>query len=385
MTLRTAFNTALITTLLALAALAVTTRIAPAQQAPAPVGNPVLPSMSADAQSVPLGGALKSLELWRAYKARFVTEQGRIIDTANGLISHSEGQGYGLLLAVAANDRQAFDRIWGWTRANLLVRGDELFAWRWDPQRRPAVSDMNNASDGDILIAWALAEAAEFWGDQSYRVAARRVAVEVGRKLVLHKTAFGPLLLPAISGFSPEDRGDGPIVNLSYWVFPALPRLALGAPEFDWSGLGQGGLDVLKVAQFGSDRLPTEWVSAKGPAAKPADGFPQNFAYNSIRIPLYLVWAGIGELVHYEPFVTLWWRRERTAMAVIDTGTGQRVQPLGESGYSAIAALTLCAVKSAPLPGDFRTGRVNENYYPTTLHLLAVIVAQSRYPSCFRG
>jgi endoglucanase len=42
-------------------------------------------------------------------------------------------------------------------------------------------------------------------------------------------------------------------------------------------------------------------------------------------------------------------------------------------------------VKSAPLPSDFRTGRANENYYPATLHLLAVIVAQSRYPSCFRS
>jgi endoglucanase len=53
-----------------------------------------------------------------------VTEAGRVVDTAKGLISHSEGQGYGLLLAVAAGDRSTFDRIWGWTRANLAVRKD---------------------------------------------------------------------------------------------------------------------------------------------------------------------------------------------------------------------------------------------------------------------
>ena len=89
---------------------------------------------------------------------------------------------------------------------------------------------MNNASDGDILVAWALTEAAEQWKDLSYRIAARRIAVEVGRKVVINKTKYGPLLLPAVSGFASEDRTDGPVVNLSYWVFPAFSRLPLVAP-----------------------------------------------------------------------------------------------------------------------------------------------------------
>ena len=63
-----------------------------------------------------------------------------------------------LLLAIAANDRATFDKIWGWTRANLMVRDDQLLAWRWDPAHRPAVADINDASDGDILVAWALTD-----------------------------------------------------------------------------------------------------------------------------------------------------------------------------------------------------------------------------------
>jgi len=39
-------------------------------------------------------------------------------------ISHSEGQGYGMLLAVAADDRPTFDLLWGWTRAQLMLRND---------------------------------------------------------------------------------------------------------------------------------------------------------------------------------------------------------------------------------------------------------------------
>jgi endo-1,4-beta-D-glucanase Y len=36
---------------------------------------------------------------WRQYKDRFVTSEGRVVDNANGGISHSEGQGYAMLIA----------------------------------------------------------------------------------------------------------------------------------------------------------------------------------------------------------------------------------------------------------------------------------------------
>ena len=267
----------------------------------APGVQPTVPELGIlklDAAVTPLGGSLKNLEVWAAYKARFITDRGRVVDTANGMISHSEGQGYGMLLAVAAKDRVAFERIWGWTRANLLVRDDQLLAWRWEPNNRPAVADMNNATDGDVLIAWALAEAGDFWNDQAYRIAGRRIAVEVGRKTIINKTKFGSLMLPAVQGFSGEDRPDGPVVNLSYWVFPAFSRLQLVAPEIDWSGISQTGLDLVKASRFGVAGLPTEWVSAKNGTVKPAENFPQVFSYNSIRIPLYMAWAGIGEREH---------------------------------------------------------------------------------------
>jgi endoglucanase len=337
-----------------------------------------------DSKPLPLGGVFKSSRgLWEAYEKRFISERGRVIDTGNRMISHSEGQGYAMLLAVAADDRAAFDLIWGWTRANLMVRDDSLPAWRWEPNQRPAVSDMNDASDGDLLIAWALTEAAEAWGDPSYRAAARRVAVEVGRKLVLTKTPFGMLLLPAVSGFAAEDRADGPVLNPSYWVFPAFARLPLVAPEVDWSGLAQGGLNLLKAARFGDTGLPTEWVSGQADKVRPADGFAQYFGYNAIRIPLYLAWAGLGERGHYDGFVA--WARRKASPQIVDVVAGHDIQPFGEDGYAAVGALTLCAAESQPLPPAARSISINENYYPVTLHMLALIAAEMRYPSCLRG
>ena len=68
---------------------------------------------------------------WRQYKDRFVTSEGRVVDNANGDISHSEGQGYVMLIAERLEDRPAFEAVWQWTKSNLFVRGDGLAAWRW--------------------------------------------------------------------------------------------------------------------------------------------------------------------------------------------------------------------------------------------------------------
>jgi len=334
-----------------------------------------------DAGERKLGGALKSPELWAQYKSRFVSESGRVMDTANGGVSHSEGQGYGMLIAVAADDRAAFDRIWGWTRANLMVRDDQLLAWRWEPNARPAVADMNNASDGDILVAWALVEAAEQWSDLSYRTSARRVAVEVGRKLLLLGGGQGPLLLPGVAGFSREDRADGPVLNLSYWVFPAFSRLGRAAPEVDWAGLTHSGLALVQAARFGAAGLPSDWMAFNEGAPIPARGFPRAFSYDAIRIPLYMAMAGVGERASYAPFLKLW---ERGQIAAVDLDSGAR-KPFNEPGYAAVAALTQCVAQGRKLPGDFATARPGQNYYPATLHMLAVIAARTRYESCARS
>lgn len=329
-----------------------------------------------------LAGSLGNGEAWRAYKARFVTEQGRVVDTANGGISHSEGQGYGMLLAVAAGDREIFERIWTWTRANLMVRDDQLLAWRWEPDQRPAVADMNDASDGDLLVAWALTEAAEAWHEPAHRVAGRRIAVELGRKLILPRAPQGPLMLPAVAGFSAEERPDGPVVNLSYWIFPAFDRVSLLAPEFDWDGLARSGRRLIAAARFGSGRLPVEWVSLSEAAPRPADGFPVQFGYNALRIPLYLAMAGVADPDLHAPFLALW-RKAESGLALIEPETGRVTARLAETGYAAIPALSACASRGTPFPAALMRVRAeSENYYPVTLHLLALAALRSRYPAC---
>lgn len=350
--------------------------------AAAPAGD----ATSAKPPVVPasLRGALPVPALWAAWKAKFVGPEGRVIDDANGGVSHTEGQGYGMLLAVAADDRDTFRRLWTWTRSTLYVRKDGLGSWRWQPGPAPNVRDPNNASDGDILIAWALAEAGEAWDDPAATAAARRIARAVFAENVI-ATRFGPTLLPGATGFRAGDRKDGPVVNPSYWVFPAFARLAKLTPDLDWAGVAASGEKLLGEARFGPAGLPAEWVSLAGKEAKPADGFAPAFGYNAIRVPLHLAWTEGGRRERLAPYMARWSAKPGEAaprLAVVDLPSGRDGEAFSDPGYRAIAAVVACALEGARFPDDLR-GADTDRYYPTTLRALALVAVNSRHPTCW--
>src|SRR5690349_9262515 len=78
----------------------------------------------------PLAAAADPQADWARYRQAFVQDDGRVVDTGNGKVSHTESQGWGLLFAVNAGDREAFDRMWGWTSATLLRKDAALFSWK---------------------------------------------------------------------------------------------------------------------------------------------------------------------------------------------------------------------------------------------------------------
>ena len=161
-----------------------------------------------------------SAGLWSDYRHAYIRDDGRVVDNGQQGISHSEGQGYAMILAAAANDRQTFAQVWSWTRRHLQVRADALLAWKWDPQKGEVV-DTNNATDADLLVAWALLRAARRWEVPAYRDEAMRIAQDIRSQLVI-EASIGPILLPGAFGFI----HDGVVtINPSYWIFPALTEL----------------------------------------------------------------------------------------------------------------------------------------------------------------
>ncbi len=316
---------------------------------------------------------------WAAYKARYVSQDGRVIDNANGNVSHSEGQGYGMLLAALANDRDGFRTIWGWTRDNLMVRKDALAAWKWTPEAGKA-TDLNNATDGDILIAWALAEGGRRFDEPALTAAAKPIAEAIGSEMVV-ASRLGPVLLPGENGFLPPAQHDGPVVNLSYYVFPAFDDLKRLAPDVDWDGLRATGRRLIKASRFGPLRLPTDWVAVGSGSPQPATNFPGQFGYNAIRIPLYLAWAGKPEAEGVESFAGLWNRASNIGPFVTDVRTGTAIGAMDGTGYRLVASLAACASKHLRLP-DGLSGRRDAFYYAETLRLLTIAVIQERYSQC---
>lgn len=315
---------------------------------------------------------------WKAYADKFLTPEGRIIDDANGNISHSEGQGYGLLLALMANRPADFELIWSFTETEMLIRNDGLSAWKWDPAARPHITDTNNASDGDILIAYSLALAAQNWQNDTYRTSATTIANTLLKKQIIEYDGR-TILLPAIRGFSRGEHEDGPIINLSYWIFEALPVLNQLCPSPLWDRLAKTGLTLIEQARFGEKQLPSDWISGRAPP-QPAQGFPAEFGYNSVRIVLYLARAGFGK-----DSVTQQLAKAMTDqngdLELVNLNTGASIALLNEPGYRIIPQLAACIKSGAKFSKDV-THFTPTSYYPSTLHLLALSYAAQNHPEC---
>jgi endo-1,4-beta-D-glucanase Y len=305
---------------------------------------------------------------WQDYRSRFLSESGRIVDTGQDGISHSEGQAYAMLLAEAAADRKGFDRIWRWADTRLRIRDDALLAWKWDPAAQ-AVADPNNATDADLLAAWALLRASERWEDESYREEARRLLDDVARLLVV-QSGFGPVLLPGAAGFV----HDGVVtVNLSYWVFPALSEFARTDPDGPWLELRASGLSLLDAARFGDSRLPVDWVIVGRPPL-PSRLFPIRFGFEAMRIPLYACWDGIDTHPALEQIAGFWSSADHPpAWLAPEEGTGSAYS-LGPGGMAVRRLLLdrLGIPVSSAASSETDTGD-ELDYYDATLLLLTTV------------
>ncbi|TDH59448.1 endoglucanase [Dankookia rubra] len=310
---------------------------------------------------------------WAAFQARFVAPDGRVIDTGNGGISHSEGQGWAMLLAVRADDRRGFDRLHAWTRRTLQRPRDALHAWRFRPDAAMPVDDPNNATDGDLCIAWALLEAGQRWGNAGHLAAGAAIGRDLLRLLVRPAASFG-VLLPGIQGF---ERTDHLVVNLSYYVFPAFRLLAQAVPDAAWARLAADGLTLLRLARFGRWQLPPDWlqVARQDAALAPAAGWPARFSFDAVRVPLWLAWAGLWR----EPALLQahrFWTASAPPPAWVDLETGSTAPYPALPGMVAVARLAASDGRTGPFHPSAREIVESFDYYSTMLILLSAWALQ---------
>jgi endo-1,4-beta-D-glucanase Y len=289
---------------------------------------------------------------------------GRVIDRRQNRITHSEGQGYGLLLAHAFGDRQVFKELEEWTERHLAVRQDRLMAWKWvaDPERN--VADWHNATDGDLFRAWALLRAERDSGWSGYRETALAIAHDIAR-LCLAADPRAPAEWLLVPGAEARRSPERVLFNPSYILPRALRELGVAAGEPRLIKAAEHGETVLvELAMTG---LLPNWVDVTPSGfAKPLE-HDLLWGYDALRIPLYLTWSGQPD----HPAVRV--ARELMEGGTIPDHLAVEVSPDGrilaqsnKPGFLALQALAHCRdVPDQRLDGS--------DYYSDSLLMLAQV------------
>lgn len=307
---------------------------------------------------------------WLCFRRRYVSPDGRVIDTGNNNVSHSEGQSYGMLFAVTFNDQPTFDRIRQWTQENLKRSADALYIWRWLPNKLDHTPDRNNATDGDLIIAMALLRAATVWHVPAYQTEALAIAQAIRMKLV----ASNPtqlVLLPGLHGFA---GSQSLTLNPSYYNFVALQALASIDPSPVWEKLATDGQSMIEAARFGRWMLPPDWLSVdRGSGTLGIAGdWPPLCSYDAIRVPLNLVWARTLTPAIAAGFDAFWTSAASYQPAWANLRTNAVSSYAARGGLIAVRRITAARAAESSL-GSLPTVASCTDYYSSALTVLARI------------
>ena len=310
---------------------------------------------------------------WLAFRHQYITPEGRVIDTGNGNASHSEGQGWGLMGAQAADDQETFARLLEWTTHNLRRRpNDTLHAWRYKPTDANPVSDLNNATDGDLFIASALARAAIRWQRPDYAAQAARLGRDI---LGLVRTAGArTVLLPGAVGF---EKPDCLLLNPSYYAFGLFPDLAALVPSAKWEALRQDGTAIILQGRYGKWMLPPDWlrIDRADGSLSIAPGWPPRFSWDAIRVPMHMAWGGIAADPLFASFHRYWTASRSVQPAWVDLCTEEVAPYSAPAGIRAVAALATRSTGPGATIG-LPSVMAATDYYGAGLVLLSRIAAE---------
>jgi endo-1,4-beta-D-glucanase Y len=325
---------------------------------------------------------------WQRFTELYVSRDGRVIDASlHERITTSEGQSYGLLFALIANDRDGFRNLLSWTQNNL-ARGDlqrSLPAWRWGraPDGTWRVLDANPASDADLWISYSLIQAGRLWCDAGLSELGNALAARILREEAVLIPGLGATLLPGPKGFVEQQTWR---LNASYLPIQVLRSFARN--DAQWRELLRSSERVILASA--PRGFAADWIQYRA-----SDGFSIDRStggigsYNAIRVYL---WAGM--LPASDPLHAKLARQ----LAPMVASTVQRAAPVesidsntlvkngsGAPGFSAALLPMLANAKQAAAVQVHRA-RVasqslqnNQAYYSDMLSLFGLGWLEQRY------
>ncbi len=268
--------------------------------------------------------------------AEFLAEwvdDGRVVRRDQGGDTVSEGQAYGMLIALGIDDEESFAEIWDWTRINLQ-RPDGLLAWRWDGE----VVDPEPAADADLDVARALVIAGERFGEPALIRDGRALAAQILDDLTV-TTAVGRILLPGEWAAASQPYAYNP----SYASPAAFAVLGASTGDPRWAELAAGSAAVTTAILAGSD-LPPDWAQVHDdgqvdPMPGPqGSGTDVRYSYDAARLAIRYAESCTSADVALSAGLSSTLLRDDPLRAELDLGgaaLGESVHPLA---YGARAA-----------------------------------------------
>lgn len=315
-------------------------------------------------------------QLWEQFKTVHIQHDGRVIDRQQKGISHSEGQGYGMLLAVLNDDRMMFDTIWRWTDNNLHARKDNLLPWAWGKRYNGqwGIIDYNNATDGDLLVAFALIRAASRWDAPDYRRQALKL-IEAVRSHLSMTYQGRSYLLPSYYGFQKDTEL---VLNPSYQIFAAYRLFAQFDNKEFWDRIYRDSLSLVSTASFGKMELPPDWVALKKQAIAPWEERAPLFGYEAVRVMLYLSWEKRAAFPEGLKGLFALYEKNGHLPATIDLIKHEVSSEEASAGFYAVCARAAGKMGNKDLGRQLwkraleKAATEKEHYYSMTLLLLAL-------------
>ncbi len=232
-----------------------------------------------DNSALPLA---KSLAV--SFLNRYVAADGRVIRYDQGGDTVSEGQAYGLLLAVATDESARFASIWTWEKDNLQEPSG-LFAYHWS---NGVVVGTGAATDADLDTAWALVLGAAAFDQPAYR----KDGLAVANAILANETVVSNGRLELVAG--PWARTAPYTVDPSYFSPEAMTALAAASRDRRWTELATNSQRLVYDLEGGGStrNLPPDWaeLSPSGAivaAPAPSGGQPVSYGLDAQRIPVW--------------------------------------------------------------------------------------------------
>ena len=312
---------------------------------------------------------VRALEpVWHSWRNTYL-QNGRVIDPQQSRITHSEGQGYGLLLAQAFGDRSSFKEIEDWTETNLALRDDNLMAWAYRPHVSGASLDRQTATDGDLFRAWALLRAERDSGWAGYGEKAIAIARDIATYCLVTdpRAPLEYLLAPGAESRRGPDRV---LHNPSYIMPRALRELGVAAADPRLIRAADHGETVL--SELAATGLLPNWIDVTVSGFVDPREHEVIWGYDALRIPLYLTWSGRRDHAAVALGLSLLTENtEEAHLAVEVTVSGDVRTQSNLPGYFAIVDVAACR----KLHSSERIGQP-PFYYPDTLALLSDVATR---------